>query len=382
MSNVLKLDHLPVNTESSFASTLFGRDMLEKIKEIYTHPHGSTSAWVVFKTPEDAQYAAARYDNYHFGPTGQKMATSLCLEDTIPTGDMNLLTEFRHKLENQLESSTVKITNLPENHTGRSLNLLLDPVLEEFDMHVPDDDPYYGSFEPDEIIHSTVLKDEPGAALVQLKKPNMAKSIVHRFAGTYWKNATLNACCVPDEEIEELLAKRRDADAKDMMLFVTGIKANTSANQVREIFKDFPLRDINIPSGGKGFCFIFMRPKDADSALARFGKGVLHEGKLVRVRVSDKNKKNGQRTGTRTGNRQPTPLFATTDLKINNLPYGVTFGIIQNIFQGFDLTKVVIKEGYAFVGIMSAQAEFAVQMLNGSMVGDRTITVKVAEGRK
>lgn len=119
MSNILKLDHLPVSTESSFAITLFFHDTQENIQEVYTNPVGGSCACVAFKTPEDAQYAAARYNGFHFGPTGQKVATSVCLEDDIPTGEMNLLMELRRKLEHQLESCTIKITNLPENHTGK-----------------------------------------------------------------------------------------------------------------------------------------------------------------------------------------------------------------------------------------------------------------------
>ncbi|KAF2824684.1 hypothetical protein CC86DRAFT_446844 [Ophiobolus disseminans] len=338
MSNVLRLDHLPHNTESPF-----------NIKEICTYPHGSTGAWVVFKTPELAQHAATQYDNHHFGTAGQKVATSICSEEAIPSGEMNLLTEFRRNLENQLESHTVKITNLPDNHTGRSLNQLLEPVYEEFDMH-----------------------------------PNMAKSIVLCFAGTYWKNATLSACCVPHEEIEELLVARQDGEGKDVMLFVTGIKSNTPAHKVREIFKDFPLRDVNMPPGGKTFCFIFVRQEDANSISAQLGKGIMYEGRTIRVSTSDKGKKNGGRAGTCTllAKPSPLPLFKTTDLKLNNLPYGVTFGVIQNVFQGFNISKVIIKKGYAFVGIASLEAVQAVQMLDGKMVSGQSIAVKVAERRK
>ena len=383
MSTVMYLDHLPVKTESSFVSTLFDREEMEKIKDIYTYPDGSTCAWVVFKKNEDAKHAVARYDSHHFGPVGQKLKTSLCSEDSIPAGQMNVLTDFRHKLGNQLESCTIKITNLPNNHTGRSLNLLLEPVLEQFEMHVPGSDLDYGDFEPDKIIHSRVL--ESGVALLQLAKPDMARSIVHRFAGTYWKNATLNACCVPDEEMEELLAEHRNtADGKDVMLFVTGIKYNASTSHVRDIFKDFAVRDITMPPGGKAFCFIFLRQEDANSVLAQFGRGILHEGRMIRVSISDKGKKkNGGRTtlGGSPAATTPTPTYATTDLKINNLPYGVTVSTIRNVFHGFNLSKVIVKEGYAFVGIAANEVECAGQGLKGKKIGDRIITVKVAERR-
>lgn len=190
----------------------------------------------------------------------------------------------------------MEITNLPGNHTGRNLNQLIEPVREEFDMYVPSRDPYF-DFAPDRIVHSGIR--EPGVALVQLAYPFMAKNIVHRFAGTYWKNATLNARCVPDGEMGDLLASQRvPGDGKDVMLFVTGIKAGTSTMEVRDIFKDHTLRDVNILPGCKSFCFISVRQDEANALLGQFGRGVPHRGKMIKVSVSEKGKKKGGRLGT------------------------------------------------------------------------------------
>tara|TARA_R110002003_G_scaffold143_17_gene13322 strand:+ start:3857 stop:5005 length:1149 start_codon:yes stop_codon:yes gene_type:complete len=379
MATVMYLDRLHINTESSYVSTMFSPEMLAKIKEIYTSPSGSNYAWVVFENPEDAKKAAARYDGFSFGPVGQKIYSAPWTESDIPTGEMNLLSRFQHDLENQIDSCTVEVSNLPENHPGRNLNQLLEPVQEQFDMYAPSGDPYF-DFDPDEIVRARVKA--PGIALVQLAEPGMAKNIVHRFAGTYWKNATLNARCVPDEEMEDLLAEdRSSSEGKDVMLFVTGINAGTSKTRILELFKDFSVNDVNIPPGSKGFCFIFLRQDDANAVLARFGRGVLHEGKMVRVELSDKGKKKGgmETTGFHPAAGNLDVAYATTDLKVRNLPYGVAESTLRIVFQGFRVSKVIVKEGYAFVSIATDEVEHAIAALQGRKIGDRVISVKVGE---
>jgi hypothetical protein len=385
MAAVMFVNHLPFYTESSYVFTeLFHGDKEKRIKEIYTHhPNGGTCAWVVFHKAKDAQHAVSHYDRQHFGPVGQRIATSLCSEDSIPAREMNLLTDFIRNRENQIPSCTVKITNFPENHTGRNLNQLLEPVYEESNMHVEVDDPYYGNCKLDKIVHAKVL--EPRVALVQLAEPEMANSIVWRFAGTYWKNATLNACCVPDEEMENLLAiERNSASGKDVMLFVTGFRPGTSSTEILNIFKEFSVNDVNIPPSSNTFCFIFLRQEDANAVLARFGPGVRHGGRMIRVGLSDKGKKKGggKTFGSAPVAALPAPFFATTDLKVNNLPYGVADSNIRHIFESFRLSRVVVKEGYAFVGIASDEAQRAIGELKGKKVGHRVITLKVAERRK
>lgn len=52
------------------------------------------------------------------------------------------------------------------------------------------------------------------------------------------------------------------------------------------------------------------------------------------------------------------------------------------MFEGFVLYKVVVKEGFAFVGIATNQVGRAIDKLDNSMVGGRQIKVKVAERLK
>jgi hypothetical protein len=40
------------------------------------------------------------YDGEHFGLVGQKIAAGVVSEDSIPTGEMNLLSVFNRDLEN------------------------------------------------------------------------------------------------------------------------------------------------------------------------------------------------------------------------------------------------------------------------------------------
>jgi len=373
MSAVLYLHHLPDNSESSFVFTLFARDdnFRDQIKEIYTYDGGSSFAWVVFLTPNAAAQAATYYDNQHFGPLGQKVYTSLSTEAAIPENATNRLTKFNRDLENQIESCTVEITDLPAMHTIRNLNQMFEPTIEEFHSYFPTGDPYYDS-EPIEILH--MKSPDNGVGLVRVRAPWMANSVVRQWAGEYWKCRTLNARCVPDEEMDDLLVPSGE---KDTMLFVTGIKPGTSSTEVRDVFKDFNLRDVNMPPGGKAFCFIFLRQEDANAVLAQYGTGVKHQGRTIRVSLSEKGKKKGSKVIPR-----PTLPLKTTNLKINNLPYGVADSNIRIIFQGFSLSRVVVKQGYAFVDIAAEEAERAVQQLTGKKVGDRFITLKVSERRK
>ncbi|KAH7070768.1 hypothetical protein BKA63DRAFT_579469 [Paraphoma chrysanthemicola] len=285
---------------------------------------------------------------------------------------MNLLSKFTYDLDNQIDSCTLEISNLPENHTGRNLNQLLEPVREEFDMFVPSDDPYF-DYEPDDIVRARVK--EEGIALVQLANPYIAKNI----------NATLNARCVPDEEMEDLLVPSRSSSVeKDVMLFVSGVKPGTSRMEVFDIFKDHRINDINIPLGRKGFCFIFAWQDDANAIMARFGPGVLHEGKHVRVNLANKNKKKGIAPDSRSlpAPIKPGPAYENVDLKANNLPYGVAESTLRIFFQDYRVAKVVLKEGYAFIGIASDEAERAIANLKGRKVGNRVMTIKVSERRK
>jgi hypothetical protein len=335
---------------------------------------------VLFESSEDATKAADRYDNVHFGPVNQRIRAYVQNESDIPTRATNRYTEFIHARDNQIESRTVEITGLPKNHTIHNLNQLLEPVREQFAFYSPSGDPYF-DYEPTKILHDR--SPEPRVALVQLDKPFMALDIIDRFAGTYWKNATLNVRCVPDEKMDDLIIQKSDKGDKKAKLFVTGLKPGMSSTEVHEIFKDYSICDVNIPPGGKTFCFIFLHQADANAVLAQFGNGYPCQGRTIRVSPSDKGKK--KNVGSNIGATPASPFLprtATVDLKVNNLPYGVSDSNIRTFFQAFTVAKVVVKEGYAFVGIAAGDADKAIEVLSGKKVGDRIVTIKLAAPRK
>jgi hypothetical protein len=379
MSSVVVVGDLPNGCESSYVfSELYLSE--DEVEDVYTPPQGGNKAWIVFKSPEMAKAYVGEHPITHFGQNGKKVYSSLSTE-AIPESVSNRYSDFIYARDHQVLSRTVEITGLPQNHTMRNMNELLEPVRERYDeetdkMLGPSD---YDYFEPDEIV--TAKSPEAGVGLVQLTKPHMAINVILTYAGTYWKNATLNARCVPDEVMTNLLIN--EPSEADVMLFVSGLKANTTSTEVREIFKDFPIRDVNIPPGGKTFCFVFVQQAHANSILALFGNGVKWQGRNVRVSLSEKDKRKQKSAfdtvGATTAMPPPTD---TTDLKLVNLPYGIADSNIRIIFEGFAVYKVVVKQGYAFVGIATAEVGRAIDQLNDSMVGGRKIKVKVSERRK
>jgi hypothetical protein len=144
--------------------------------------------------------------------------------------------------------------------------------------------------------------------------------------------------------------------------------------EVWDIFKNFPIRDVGIPPGGKSFCFVFVRKEDAKSILALFGNGVHYQGRVIRVSICGV----GNMTAAPAAGPSISPSH-TIDLKVNNVPYGTEDFNIPMVFQGFTVTKVTLQKGFAFVRIAAGEADHAIRELNGKRVGDRNITVKLAE---
>jgi RNA recognition motif-containing protein len=196
-------------------------------------------------------------------------------------------------------------------------------------------------------------------------------------------HGSLNVRCVPDEKMNDLLVEESDKSDKNVKLFVTGLKPGMSSTEVYEVFKDHSVCDVNIPPGGKTFCFIFLRQADANTALAQFGDGYRYQGRIIRASPSDKGKK--KNSGSNVGATPASPFLprtATVDLKVNNLPYGVVDSNIRTFFQAFTIAKVIVKEGYAFVGIAAGEADRAIEVLSGKKIGDRIISIKMAAPRK
>ncbi|KAI4911161.1 hypothetical protein J4E85_011299 [Alternaria conjuncta] len=384
MSSTVLVSDLPSNCESSYAFTEL-RLQEDEIEEVYTRAGGGESAWIVFKAPELAAIFENDHKGYHFGATGKKIATSFWTE-AIPEHATNRYSDFVLARGHQIDSRTVEITGLPAKHTLSDMNKLLESVRDQYleatkqNQHLNPTD--YGYYEPINILQ--VKTPDPGVGLLQLAQPWMAVAIVQQYAGTYWKNATLNARCVPDEEMEKLLVN--EPSAGDVSLFVRGVKVGTSSKEVREIFKDFPVTDVNVLPG-KTFCFVTVQQAHANSILTRFKDGVKWQGRTIKVDLSDKDKrKKKAEFGSTIATPTPAPAFLPstdiTDLKLENLPYDVTNYQIRTIFEAFTVYKVVIMQGYAFVGIPTGAVGRALDMLNDTMIGASYIKAKVADPRK
>jgi hypothetical protein len=404
MSTIVSIGGLPYPTEPFVMLVEIYGLLEDDIDDIYTLPGGSDIARVVFKKHEVAKKFADDSDNCHSKVgkfAGRKLGVYLRDEPEaeLLDGFTNRLSDFLHARDNQILSRTVEITGFPKNHTLSNLHQLLEPIWEDNDRIEGENnlilaqggelDPNdYHYIEPLGITH--FKSPRPGVGLVQLKDPSTARHIVHLFAMRYWKNATLNARCVPDEEIEDLLIKRSSQEdgalfGKDVMLFVTGIEAGTSPKEVQEIFKEFPIRDVNMPPGGKTFCFVFFKHPEANAILARFGNGVQWKGRTIRVSISDKEKKKKNKNKSALGAVSAPPATLPqdmTDLKLNNLPHDVADSSIRIIFGGFTVSKVIVKQGYAFVGIATSEVGRAIEELSGKMVGGRKISVKVSQHNK
>ena len=385
MSSTVLVSDLPSNCESSYVFTEL-RLQEDEIEEVYTRAGGGESAWIIFKAPDVAATFEKNHKGYHFGATGKKISTAFWTE-AIPENATNRYSDFVRSRDHQILSSTVEITGLPDKHTMSNMNELFRSVRDQYsettekNQHLSPK--YYDCNEPINILH--LKTPDPGVGLLQLAQPWMAVAIVQQYAGTYWKNATLNARCVPDGEMEKLLVN--EPSATDVSLFVRGLKVGTSSKEVRDIFEDFSIRDVNILPGGKTFCFVTVQQVHADSILTRFKNGVKWQGRTIKVDLSDKDKRKQKAEFGFTGATPiaaPAPLPPTdvTDLKLSNLPYDVTDLKIRTLFEGFAVYKVVIMQGYAFVCIPTGEVGRALDKLNETMIGAQYIKAKVADPRK
>ncbi|PSN61525.1 hypothetical protein BS50DRAFT_504397 [Corynespora cassiicola Philippines] len=332
--NVVKMERLPDNSESPFMYSIFSPDTRLNIKEVCTVNGGSTMAWVIFHSPEAAKAAAKKYDNSGVGRTGKKAYTTLTDESSIPEHATSLLSAFLHKQKNMIETRTIKITNLPENHTKKNLKQMFDSTIESFEEWDE-----YPEFE--EMLQMWVLR--PGVGLVQFPSSSYAVSAVYEWSGTYWKNHTITALCIPDEEFDTAIIKARgslDSTGKHVKLFINGIQPGTAAQQIRDLFSDFKLQDVNITPGGKSFCSIFLSQIDAGNLLDRYADGIHFHGRTLRVSVSEGKGKGKGKVGSFKTSKS---VFPMTDLKVSNLPYEATNSEVRYLLEGFELSKVIVR---------------------------------------
>jgi RNA recognition motif-containing protein len=67
-----------------------------------------------------------------------------------------------------------------------------------------------------------------------------------------------------------------------------------------------------------------------------------------------------------------------TDVRVDNIAYSAKKTDLRDFFKGFDVTKVVLKKGYSFVGFNSLKdAQSAATRLGGKKMLGRSVSVKV-----
>ena len=258
------------------------------------------------------------------------MLTDMSTEAEISDHATNLLSMFLRERGNHIVSRTVKITGLPQIKPLRNLNELFEPFIDDHFSWEQMNAGLSDYHEPTNILE--YKSPDSNIGLVRVAEPHMAKDIVWRTAGIYWKNETLSAMCFPDEEMDELLVNKSEGEANGVKLFLTGIPLNTSSTVVFNILKDYPIRNIHMPSGVKQFCFVFVAQADANKSLSHFDGGFRYRGRNIHISLSCKNK---NKAGVVPASKPPVPAApkrAMTDLKVNNLPYGVTESSIRTVF--------------------------------------------------
>ncbi|KAL1797114.1 hypothetical protein ACET3X_003720 [Alternaria dauci] len=393
MSTIVSISRLPLKTEPYLILLGFwdtSKDEIkDDIKDIYSPPGGGDCARVVFNTHGIAKKFVEHFDNSSFGVTDLRVIIRLRDEPEaeLVKGFPNRLSDYLRARENGTLSRTVEITGLPKRHTLRNLSKLMQPIndhaygIEESNYAelvriLKGEPPVHRYVEGIETVRSRCA--EPGVALRQLYTHSMAISLVYLLNGTYWREKMVIARRVPDERMEKIISK--EAAEKDVVLFVGGIRIGATVADVRDIFKDVHLCDVTLPPGDRNFCFVVIRKWDASAVLARFGNGLQWHGYTIRVSVSHReNRKTKSSLGV-VGEPPAALPQDTTDLKLNNLPYDVAESDVRTFFAGFTVTKIVLKQGYAFVRIATSEVGRAME-LSGKTVGGRKISVKVSQSR-
>jgi len=382
------ISHLEPNIEPAYILRMVGRRFgMDNIEEIET---SGDSAYITFKDRASAEATAMRYHDQHSDVKHHRLRAYI-VSDYKLNERGNLLSQFLRDEEayKGVETATVRVDQLPYGHTRRSLGLLLDEFCDA-----------YGAGEflyPKEI---AVPNSEWGVAYIQFEDKSDAVRFAQEYNGSYWKNAVIYAHCVPDGEIEEHLVKK--SDEKDVGFWVGNLNAGITAEDITKMFYPFSLQNVNIPKEGSTFAFVFMTNKDAAGFNALHPQGFKYHGRWIKVRLM-KNKGNAitlpSPQGTDTTDRVKPLEKATnstkknarlplkdaplppgpTDVRVDNVPYAAQKSELQDLFKGFEVTKVVLKKGYGFVGLASLKdAQSASSRLGGRKVLGRTVSVKVA----
>lgn len=392
------IQRLEYNVEPAFIQRMLHGFRDEDILEIEC-PTCSQTAYVTFKDRAQAEAAVNQFDNAQSDVRGHRLQASI--KNSHVTNENNLLlsTFLRdEEARKDVKSNTVRVEGLPRAHTLRSLGQLLD------------DDFFHargGAFcEPgDEYVEPQIgiPKDETGVAYLQFENSadGDADTFVFCYNGSYWKNNVLYAYFVPDIEFEERFPRRKEG--KHVGFWVGNLKAGIASEEMTEMFKPFPLQTVNIPSSsnpGTSFAFVFMRQDDAAGFISLHPRGFKHQRRWIKVRPMKQkgvavaptpSQITSNSTPTNTSvpslpNRQPANVVpknvvlppGPTDVKVENLSYSAKKPDVRDLFNGFEVSKVIVKKGYAFVGLPTLKdAQSAESRLSGRKLLGRTVSVKV-----
>jgi hypothetical protein len=403
-STTIHIDHLEPFAEPAFVRRMFRtNEFRERLLEIECpswNPYGS--AYITFSDKTTAEAAVARYNDHYSSVRGQKLHAQIVI-DHVQDPENKFLSQYLEdeKAYEGVRTSTVRIEGLPLEHTMRSLNkLVFDEFIETY---------YPNVNEMPNVLHAHVEGDWTGTALVQFGDEYDAVHTKDLYNGMYWKNAVIYVHCVPDSEMEDLLEQKRVSKAagKQIGFWVGNLKVGVTQEEIREMFNPFKLNDINIPSVKEGqpqFLFVFMGQDDATAFHHLHPKGFKHRGRWVKVnlmkvkgKVPDLPKPAESSSGTTSqmaekgkpvGNQNSGGLSQSatssafppgpTDVRVDNLAYSANKGQIRDFFKDFKITKVVLKQGFAWVGFDTLEdARRATQRLNGKKVLGRPVTIKV-----
>ncbi|KAF2795768.1 hypothetical protein K505DRAFT_335733 [Melanomma pulvis-pyrius CBS 109.77] len=391
---------LPDNAEPAFISRKFkfGQD----VKDIISG--GGTSAYIIFHSRADA-VAFIRDINgkiHFFGERGHghKVHVFFCASDEAK-GHLRL-SDFLKAQEDEpkIVSKTILISNLcnslaARDHRVRNVKEMFLDDLENTNRNMCNEP----GWEDEELVHIEVKTQNDGEALLRFNKVSTATQAVSDWNANYWKSTTIYAKCVPDEELDEILSQRAQGTAdRTIKLWIYDLKPEADEDYVYRIFHPFKVNDVNIVNGKKSLsALVFMSESEATSFLLRYpdGKRGHFERRYIKVKIDSRqtgftmptapsaNVNNvNVTTSSLTANNTASPLFAN-DVRVDNLNPYATRNDVKEAFKtsGFDVSKVVLKDKFAWVGGFSSQdeAQRAVRLVNGKKIRGWGVRLSMAQ---
>jgi RNA recognition motif-containing protein len=380
-SHTVQISNFDGGADPAYVFRLFKRDA-SKVKEIWMGGHScqGQGAVVQFYNEEDADDAVEALHETQQGPNGRKIRVELVGDDVAPPEGTSLLSSFLEEQENNIITSTVLITDFPWEHTRRKVNEFIkdqfgEDALYEIDTGEGDID--------------FVWCPEAGFGEAYIRFKSTAEWFVDEWNGNYWRNETLYVKYVSDEELRDIEEERavKKGAGPSARLVVRNFPPDVTTEYIRLAFQLHTVNDIQFPPNKKS-AFVFMSRDDGDQILKKYQNGYRLQGRMLFVEEMMKGKgkgKNKRPTGSMGGLVEKTAALSlkTVDLKLNKVPFNATEQDMRTFFNRFQLRKIVMKEGYAFVGMDGEQeAQRAVQQLNRKKMLGRAVDVKLAGPRK